>query len=230
MAVVDDRDTATARRADAQLRWAPGHDLDALSSLHVLQRGRALRTGDLTAELNGLLERLDAVPHAAFVYGAGLTGGAGGQRRALALHELVRALCHERHVVTLELPRAAGTRSADDALAWQTGYGGTVDLAGGHPELITTTRPLAAGGGVDVSLRIEAAPATLPDGVTEIVLGSLPPGGEVEVSIRTAAAGVEASGTAHRLDGVPLALQAPLPGDAPTAAAVLARLLAEVQA
>ena len=50
------------------------------------------------------------------------------------------------------------------------------------------------------------------------------------MSIRTAAAGVEASGTVHRLDGVPLALQAPLPGDAPTAAAVLGRLLAEVQA
>ena len=49
-----------------------------------------------------------------------------------------------------------------------------------------------------------------------------------EVWIRTAAAGVEAGGTAHRLDGVPLALQAPLPGNAPTAAAVLGRLLAEV--
>ena len=47
--------------------------------------------------------------------------------------------------------------------------------------------------------------------------------------IRTAAAGVSAGGTAHRLDGVPLTLQAPLPGDAPTAAALLARLLAEVE-
>ncbi len=49
-----------------------------------------------------------------------------------------------------------------------------------------------------------------------------------DVSIRTAAAGVAAGGTAHRLDGVPLALQAPLPGDAPTAAALLTRLLEEV--
>ncbi len=230
LVVVDDRDTATARRADAQLRWERDHDLDALTGLHVLQRGLALRPGELAAELSGLMERLGAVPHAAFVYGAGLTGGAGGQRRALALHELVRALCHERHVVTLELPRAAGTRGADDALAWQTGYGGAVDLAGGHPELITATRPLAEGEGVDVSLRVESPPAHLPEGVTEIALGSLPPGPDVEVSIRTAAAGVEASGTVHRLDGVPLDLQVPLPGDAPTASAVLGRLLAEVQA
>ncbi len=232
LVVVDDRDTATARRADAQLRWARDHDLDAITSLHVLQRGLASRPGDLAAELGGLMERLGAVPHAAFVFGAGLTGGAGGQRRALALHELVRALSHERHVVTLELPGAAGTRGADDALAWQTGYGGAVDFAGGHPELVMATRSLLAGEGVDVSLRVESPPEHLPDGVTEIALGSLPPGwagAHPEVSIRTAAAGVEASGTAHRLDGVPLALQAPLPGDAPTAAAVLAQLLAEVE-
>jgi hypothetical protein len=39
---------------------------------------------------------------------------------------------------------------------------------------------------------------------------------------------VEAEGTAHRLDGVPLALQAPRPTGAPTAAALLTRLLTEV--
>jgi len=82
-----------------------------------------------------------------------------------------------------------------------------------------------------VSLRIEGGAARLPAGVAEIALCSVPEqwvGPDPEVSIRTAAAGVEASGTAHRLDGVPLALQAPLAGDAPTAAAVLTRLLAEI--
>jgi formylmethanofuran dehydrogenase subunit B len=113
-------------------------------------------------------------------------------------------------------------------LTWQSGYPGNVDFASGHPELVTTTRPLAGAEGVDVSLRIEGAPADLPPGVTEIALSSLP-APEAEVSIRTAAAGVHAAGTAHRLDGVPLALQAPLPGDAPTAAALLTRLLQELE-
>ena len=114
------------------------------------------------------MERLRSVPHAAFVYGPGLTDGPGGQRRALALHELVRALCHERHVVTLELPRAPGTRSADDVLAWQSGYGGNVDFASGHPELVTATQPLED---VDVTLLVESGPAR----AAEIALGSLPP-------------------------------------------------------
>ena len=93
----------------SQLRWPAERDLEALSALHVLQRNLPLLDRDLAPELEGLLERLVAVPHAAFVYGGGLSAGAGGQRRVLALHELVRALSHDRHVVTLELPSAAGT-------------------------------------------------------------------------------------------------------------------------
>jgi formylmethanofuran dehydrogenase subunit B len=230
LVVVDDRDTATARRADTRLAWAADRDLETLTTLHVLHRDKSARSSDLDGELTGLVDRLRAVRHATFVYGAGLSAGAGGQRRALALHELVRALCHGRHVVTLELPGAAGTRSADDVLAWQTGYSRTVDLASGHPELVTATQPLASHENIDVSLRIEGAGGEQPAGVTEIALDSLPPtsGAAVEVSIRTAPAGVAATGTAHRLDGVPLALQAPLPSDAPTAAALLTRLLDEV--
>jgi formylmethanofuran dehydrogenase subunit B len=205
LVVVDDRDSPTAAHADQQLRWAPARDLEALITLRA-------RRGELEAQVRPLVQSIERVPHVAFVYGPGLTGGAGGQRRALALHEFVRALCQERHAVTLELPAAPGTRSADDALAWQSGYGGNVDFAGGHPELV------AAFDDADVRLRVEAGPA-----------GSLVVARGAEVWIRTAAAGVEARGTAHRLDGVPLALQAPRPSDAPTAAALLVRLLEQVQ-
>jgi formylmethanofuran dehydrogenase subunit B len=229
LVVVDDRDTATAQAAGLRLGWPPERDLEALLTLHALHRGVAPADVELGAPLGELLERVTEVPHLAFVHGPGLTAGVGGQRRALALHELVRALAHDRHVVTLTLPGAAGTRGADDVLAWQTGYGGAVDLAGGHPELVTATGPLAADEGVDVALCIEGAPAQLPARVAEIALCSLPAERDVVVSIRTAAAGVEAAGTAHRLDGVPLALQAPAGGDVPTAAALLTRLLAEVE-
>jgi formylmethanofuran dehydrogenase subunit B len=228
LVVVDDRDTATAARADLRLGWARERDLEALTHLHALQRRLPPRSSDLEAELRGLLDRIEAVPHAAFVYGPGLTAGVGGQRRALALHELVRALCHDRHVVTLALPTAAGITGAQDVLAWQSGYAGNVDFVAGHPELVTATRPLAADEGVDVSLCIEGVWAELPEGVSRIALCSRPVA-EAEVSIRTAAAGVQAPGTAHRLDGVPLALQAAAPGEAPTAAALLTRLLVEIE-
>jgi formylmethanofuran dehydrogenase subunit B len=227
LVAVDDRDTATTLRADLQLRWRRERDLDALSGMHLLQRRPAPPPSE--PGLRMLLERINAVPHAAFVYGPGLTAGDGGQRRALALHELVRGLCRDRHVVTLALPDASGARGAQDVLAWQTGYDEQVDFATGHPEPVTATRSLESEEGVDVSLCVEGARAVLlPEGTTRIALCSLPVTG-VEVSIRTAAAGVEATGTVHRLDGVPLALQAPVPGNAPTAATVLARLLREIE-
>jgi formylmethanofuran dehydrogenase subunit B len=231
LVVIDSRDTATAQRADLRLEWPRERDLEALVTLHALQRKPAPAPSDLDAPLGGLLERIADVPHVAFVHGPALTGGDGGQRRALALHELTRALSHERHVVTLALTRAPGTTGAQDALAWQTGYAGNVDLARGHPELVTATQPLDDAEGIDVALRIDGAPAALASGVAEIALCSCPtsePGPGPQISIRTAAAGVNAAGTAHRLDGVPLTLQAPLAGDAPTAAELLTRLLAEV--
>jgi formylmethanofuran dehydrogenase subunit B len=222
--VIDDRDTPTAARATVRLQWPRERDLAALVSLHALQRDRPPAPSDLDAQLATLMEHVRDVPHVAVVHGSGLGAGDGGQRRALALHELTRALSHERHVVTMALPRAAGITGAQDVLAWQTGYAGSVDLAGGHPELIVATHPAD---GVDLALRIEAAAAPLPAHVAEISLGHGPDAG-AGVWIRTAAPGVEAEGTAHRLDGVPLALQAPLAGEAPTAAAVLTRLLTEV--
>jgi formylmethanofuran dehydrogenase subunit B len=217
LVVVDDADTATAGRADLRLRWPRERDLEALIAVHMMVRTCPPRPplADRGDDLGGLYERLVAVPHAAFIYGSGLTAVAGGQRRALALHELVRALGRERHVVTLELPRAPGTRSADDVLAWQSGYGGNVDFAGGHPELLTATEPLDD---VDVTLLVEPGAG-----------GAVVAGPRDEVWIGTAAPGIEAGGTMHRLDGVPLTLQAPHENGAPTAAALLTRLLEEVR-
>ena len=220
--VIDDQQTSAIEGAEVRLTWPRERDLDALVTLHAIQRELTVSSTELEPQLLDLLERLAAVPHAAFVYGPGLTAGDGGQRRALALHELVRSLSGERHVVTLELPRAPGSRTADDVLAWQSGYGGEVDFASGHPELVTAAQPLDE---VDVSLLVEAGPGA----AAQIAVGSQPPGPGVEVWIRTAAAGVEAGGTAHRLDGVPLTLQAPAESGAPSAADLLARLLDEVQ-
>ena len=71
LAAIDDRDTATAQRAGLRLSWPRERDLEALTSLHVLQRGLALAPGDLAAELGALIEQLGSVPHATFVYGPG---------------------------------------------------------------------------------------------------------------------------------------------------------------
>jgi formylmethanofuran dehydrogenase subunit B len=112
-------------------------------------------------------ELLGNAPNAAFLHT--LEG-----RDELALHELVRRLSADRHVTTLRL---GGARGADDTLAWQTGYAGTVDLGAGHPERAGRIDP-------DVVLRVESAAIAVDD-----------------IEIRTAF-----GGTVHRMDGVPLTL------------------------
>ena len=224
LVVVDDRETETARQADVRLRWPAGEDLGVLRWLLADRRGTAGEDAPFGSELSRLL--LDAAAHAAIVHGPGLTGGPGGERRALALHELVRALDDDRHVVTLALPDAAGSRGADDVLTWQTGYSGIVDLGPGHPEQLAGTRPLIEAEGVDVALRVGGADGAPLPGITEVALSALPRP-QAAVAIRTAVPALTATGTAHRLDGVPLSLPAPLRhGSAgpPPAATVLRRL------
>ncbi len=201
LVVIDDRDTATARRADLAVDWPEDRDVEALSEL---------------------FERFEDARHATVIYGAALATGLGGQRRELALHELVRRLSRGRHVVTLSLPGTAGVRGAGDVLAWQTGYAGTVDLVSGHPELLNLTEPLIAHERVDLALCVEDEPT---GGVPTIVLSHRAEPTAAQVWIRTAPAGVAAAGTVHRLDGVPLTLHPPLQSTAPTSASVLADLM-----
>jgi formylmethanofuran dehydrogenase subunit B len=225
LAIVDDRDTPTARRAGLRLNWSQERDAEALGALHLLEcdRERPDVDGGLREALDPLLRQLRSVAHATFVYGPELAAGRGGQRRALALHELVRQLSHGRHVVTLSLAGAPGVRGADEVLTWQTGYPGTVDLGSGHPELVTCTVPVSEHERVDVALRVGDDPLAVGDAAV-IALSPDPGATAPEVWIATAPAGVEAGGTMHRLDGVPLALRPPRPSVAPSSAELLHRL------
>ena len=84
------------------------------------------------------------------------------------------------------------------------------------------TEPLIDHERIDLALCVEDEPG---GGVPTIVLSHRAGPAETEVWIRTAPAGVAAAGTMHRLDGVPLTLSPPRGSTAPTAAAVLERLL-----
>jgi formylmethanofuran dehydrogenase subunit B len=227
LVVVDERDTPTAARADIHLRIARERDVEALTRLHGREKGLPLAPSDLDGDLQLLLDGLHAVPHAAFLHGPGLSAGVGGHRGVLALNELVRRLSDARHVVSLLLRPTAGALGAEDALAWQTGYPAAVDLGSGHPEMLRDGRARLHAGEVDVLLAVESDPAEVPEGVAVIAVSSTPvPAADVVVG--TAAGGVGVAGTVHRMDGVPLSLQAPLASDRPGAAQVLGRLLEEL--
>jgi formylmethanofuran dehydrogenase subunit B len=113
----------------------------------------------------------------------------------LALYSLVRDLNRDRHAVTLAL-REGNARGAEDVLAWQTGFTGAVSFARGHPREVL--------GAVDADATLVLAP-------DRVTVGGI------------AFTTVEAPGTIHRMDGVPLPLRV-APAEGVTVEDVLAAI------
>jgi formylmethanofuran dehydrogenase subunit B len=241
LVVVDAGRTPTAEQADEFIELPRGLEFEALWALRALVRKVPLDR-DLAARLPlEVLERL-ADRLRACNYGAVLQGPA-AYANALALLALVRDLARVAHVVALPLRREAGARGAEDVLAWQTGYPAAVSFARGHPR----ARPgeFSAAGLLE---RAETDAAVI---VGFDALRHLPPlaadhlrriptivvdpratetAAAARVAFATAASGVHREGTAHRMDGVPVALRAPLPSDRPGDGEVLAAIEARIAA
>jgi formylmethanofuran dehydrogenase subunit B len=238
LVVVDERRTATAEEADAFVELDAAQDFEALWALRALVAGAPLdgnRMGEAPLEaLGALAERLRGAEHVAVLYGAGV---AGDELASLALFSLVRDLGRQRHAVTLGLRGEGNARGAEDVLAWQTGFPAAVSFARGHPRANPGELSAAAlleRGEVDAALVVASDPlAHLPAGATQR-LRELPTvvvdaratatAQAARVAFATAADGIEAAGTVHRMDGVPLPLRALLGNERPTVEDVLAAI------
>jgi formylmethanofuran dehydrogenase subunit B len=248
--VVDAQRTATADEADAFVELAPELDFEALWAMRALVRDAPLDR-DLAAHLplDALADvagRLRACHYGAVLHGAGPDPTTSGYVNAVALLALVRDLATVTHVVALPLRHHGNARGAEDVLAWQTGYPSAVSLARGHPR----ARPgeFSAAGvlgrgeadaalvvGFDALSHLPPAAADHLRRIPTIVVGESGPatGAVARVAFATAAAGVHREGIAHRMDGVPVPLRAPLasrrPGDAEVLEAIAERISAEAR-
>jgi formylmethanofuran dehydrogenase subunit B len=242
LVVVDGGRTATAEEADEFIELAPELDFDALWAMRALVRDVPLDRA-LAPRLP-----LDALEHVAgrlraCEYGAVLHGPA-GYANALALLALVRDLARIAHIVALPLRAEGNARGAEDVLAWQTGYPAAVSFARGHPR----ARPgefSAAGllerGETDAALivgfdALRHLPPRAAGNLRRIPTIVVDPratetAAAARVAFATAAGGVRREGTAHRMDGVPVPLRAPLAaervGDGEVIAAIEARIAGE---
>jgi formylmethanofuran dehydrogenase subunit B len=216
LVVVDAQRTATAEEAVAFVELDAALDFEALWALRALATGAPFdraRASDLPLDaLDDLVERLRAEAHVAVLHGAL------DELTALALFSLVRDLSRDRHAVTLGLRDDGNARGAEDVLAWQTGFPGAVSFARGHPR-----EAHGAAGEVDAVLVVASDP---PPGLRELptVVVDVRATTAARVAFATAADGIEVAGTAHRMDGVPIPLRAPLDADRPSVEDVLAAI------
>jgi formylmethanofuran dehydrogenase subunit B len=239
LVVVDAGRTATADEADELIELPRELDFEALWAMRALVRDVPLDR-DLAGRLPlDALERLSDRLRASG-YGAVLHDPA-GYANALALTALVRDLARITHVVALALRQNGNGRGAEDVLAWQTGYPAAVSFARGHPRARHgefSAAGLLERGETDAALvvgfdalrhlppraadHLRRIPTVVVDSrATETVAAA-------RVAFATAAGGVHREGTAHRMDGVPVTLRAPLaserPGDGEVLAAIEARI------
>ncbi|MBD0282401.1 MAG: formylmethanofuran dehydrogenase subunit B [Thermoleophilaceae bacterium] len=242
LVVIDARRTATADEADEFIELPPQLELQALWAMRALVRDVPLDR-DLAARLpldalERLAGRLRTCNYAALIYDAGLTTA---YVNALGLLALVRDLARVAHVVALPLRHEGNARGAEDVLAWQTGYPAAVSFARGHPRARPgefTAAELLARGETDAALivgfdALRLLPPRAADHLRRIPTIVIDPrdtetGAGARVAFATAAAGVHRDGTAHRMDGVPVALRAPLPSDRVGDGDVLAAIEARV--
>jgi formylmethanofuran dehydrogenase subunit B len=226
LVVVDGERTATAEEADAFVALDAARDFEALWALRALVTGAPLdrdRLGELPVD--DLAERLRAARHVAFLHGAL------DELEALALFSLVRDLSRDRHAVTLSVRADGNARGAEDVLAWQTGFPAAVSFARAHPRANPgelSAAALVARGEIDAALVIgndalERLPG-LRDLPTVVVARDTATATAARIAFATAVDGIEVGGTAHRMDGVPVPLRAPMAAERPAAADVLAAI------
>lgn len=226
---VDVGDSRGPDDADLRVPVPDDQELDAIAALRASLAGRPLGGAALGGPLADFARTLTAARYVAIVYDAEPGGLPAEPARAESLTALGQQLNAITRACVTPL-RAGGNRvGAESVLAWQTGYPMTVDFARGHPRF----RPddgagaLVAAGAVDAVLVVGRALGTpfAVDAVRSIVIGPAASDSTCEVAIDTGVAGIHESGTAFRMDDVPLPLRAPLPG--PLVAADVVRALAQ---
>jgi formylmethanofuran dehydrogenase subunit B len=216
---------------DLTLELDPKEEITALSLMRASVLGHTIPTDSprLTRAVE-VAGRLARARYAVVVHDAEPTAEPRSPLRVDALIALTQAL-NEPTRASLSSLRGGGNRvGAEAVLTWQTGYPFAVDYSRGFPRYSPGERGLERlAGTFRAMLLVGTSPAEdsariASSRVTCVAIGprasqaTFKPG----VAIDTGIAGIHESGTAYRMDEVPLALRPPLSGPRSTADTLLA--------
>ncbi len=224
IAAVDVRETRLRKVADLFVKVKPGGDYELLSALRAVVRGYDLEADEVSGVprdvIFELAERMKKARFGAIFFGLGLTQSEGRHMNIEAAIGLVADLNHHTKFVLIPMRGHYNVAGANTVTTWQTGYPYAVDFSRGYPRYNPgeyTAVDLLARGEADAALIIASDPvAHLPykaaRRLAEIPTIVIDPKRNMtsmisRVVIPTAAAGIEAEGTAYRMDGIPIRLK-----------------------
>jgi formylmethanofuran dehydrogenase subunit B len=224
MVVVDVRKTYTARVADYFIQIEPNKDFELLKALRSTIRGDELAQEIVAGVSRGAVEELaDLMVSCEFgilFFGVGLTMSSGKPRNIEEAISLVDDLNALTKFNIMPMRGHFNVAGANMVLSWQTGYPYAVDFSGGYPRYNpgdTSIIDILSRRDSDLVLVIGSDPlATFPAPIarklSEIPMIVIDPrrtftSEKADVVIPSAPVGIEAAGTAHRMDGVPIMLR-----------------------
>ncbi|MEX0937682.1 MAG: formylmethanofuran dehydrogenase subunit B [Pirellulales bacterium] len=247
LVVVDVHPTATSALADHFIQVQPGRDFELLWALRAAVQQQEFALGGSVAVAREQVEQLASLMRSCrcgvVFFGLGLTKRILGHRSVEALLRLVTELnaFTRFHARRMRIP--GDVAGADSVLAWQTGFPFAVNLARGYPryepleysaaEILSRREAdacvLVGSEGVD---NLPAAAVEHLHRIPTVVLDypSVARRLEATVEFTTAVYGVHASGTAYRMDEVPIPLTAVLETEYPTDEAILTQIAAAMAA
>ncbi len=219
--VIDIRKTRTANIADRFLEVEPNRDFEIISVLRSLLNG--YRPGIETVadlplkEVDRLLELIKEADFCAIFFGLGLLMSAGTYHNVSNLLSFVAELNQLTKVVAIPMIGHFNMIGHNHVSSWLTGFPYGVDFRRGYPMFNpgeTTTAELLQKKEIDAMLCIASDPvSTLPYSLAsylkEIPLITMdrqmtPTTRISQIVVPVALSGIEVSGTAYRMDSVPL--------------------------
>jgi formylmethanofuran dehydrogenase subunit B len=219
---IDVRETSTAKRSTFFIKLLPGQDLELISVLRLCLKGYNPKdvSGVKKQEIAKLVEKLKKSKYIAIFYGLGLTGSEGGYLTIENLIGLTIDLNKKSKAVLRPMRGHFNVTGACEVFTWKTGYPFAVDFTSGKPFYNpgdTTIMDILERKDLDALLVVGADPLpNLPIStskiLTEIPVIVIDPMWSIsseicDIYLPCAITGIEAGGTAYRMDGVPIKLK-----------------------
>ena len=222
--VVDVRKTRTAEIADYFLQIQPNSDFELLQALRMLIRDEELDVEDVAGIPTERLEEIaDVMINCSFgmlFFGLGLTMSVGKLKNVEAALSLTRDLNAYTKFMIMPMRGHFNVTGADTVFTWQTGYPYAVDFSLGYPRYNpgeTSAVDVLAEKESDAALVVASDPVSnLPKRAVEHLVSRplivIDPhmnatSQMADVLIPSSCVGIEAEGTAYRMDHVPLPLK-----------------------
>ena len=224
MVVVDTRKTRSAEIADYFIQVQPNKDYELLQALRMLIRDEELDVNEVAGvpveELEEIADVLIGCEFGILFFGVGLTMSEGKLRNIDAALSLVRDLNRYTKFLIMPMRGHFNVTGANIVFTWQTGYPYAVDFSHGYPRYNpgeTSVVDILRRGESDAGLVIASDPVSnFPRRAVENLVKNplividphpTPTSMMADVVFPSAFVGIEAEGTAYRMDRVPLPLK-----------------------